>query len=354
MARRGKSCTSITAGCALLLAALPARAQSPEASKSEPAGAAAAAAPPAVEAQAPGPDVVQDRDVRDVLLKRPEHKSWRIAGDAQYRQLLVTDEDPANDRYMVYRAQVSYYPRPWLSLFARLGVFQRFVAVQGESGVRMEDTVLGATAEQWLSLEPLGWQRTLQLSHSLRAYLPTSFASHEQNLYLAAAWSTRARLRLVDELFAGMRGTLHYRFNEYAEQAGPEGGTLPRFVVELRPFVEYSPVLPEKWGTLTFGADLAWDETIDYPSRDPRDLSASELPPGTLTASRVSGSGSSDSFVTPHYGYDLYVVYTPPVPYLSFSVSLEQAGNVVRYGEPRLYFIHRDQTELAFQLAVTY
>ena len=299
-----------SAGCVGLLAAWPCAAQTAE-------GAA-----PVVEAQAPGPDVVQDRDVRDVLLKRPDEKSWRVAGDAQYRQLLITDEDPANDRYMLYRAQVSYYPLRWLSLFARLGVFQRFVAVQGESGLRMEDTVLGATAEQWLPLESLGWQRTLQLSHSLRAYLPTSFASHEQNLYLAAEWSTRARLRLVDELFAGVRGTLHYRFNEYAEQAGPEGGTLPRFVVELRPFVEYSPIVSETWGA--------------------------------LTASTVSGSGSSDSFVTPHYGYDLYVIYAPPVPYLSFSVSLEQAGNVVRYGEPRLYFVHRDQTELAFHLAVTY
>jgi hypothetical protein len=158
----------------------------------------------------------------------------------------------------------------------------------------------------------------------------------------------------VDELFAGARATLHYRFNEYAEQAGPEGGTLPRFVVELRPFVEYSPIVSEAWGTLTLGADLVGDETIDYPSRDPDTLSASELPPGTLSSASVSGSGSSDSFVTPHYGYDLYVIYTPPVPYLSFSVSLEQAGNVVRYGEPRLYFIHRDQTELAFHLALTY
>ena len=67
----------------------------------------------------------------------------------------------------------------------------------------------------------------------------------------------------------------------------------------------------------------------------------------------VTGGGSND-FVSTHYGYDLYVVYSPPVPYLSFSVSLEQAGNVVRYGEPRPYFIDRDQTELAFHLAVTY
>jgi hypothetical protein len=290
------------------------------------------------------------------LLRRPASKPWRIAADVQYRSLLVTDEDPANDRYFLYRAQASYYPLRWLSVFARLGLHQRFVSVQGESGLRMEDTVLGGTAEQSVSLAPLGWKRQLQLSHSLRLYLPTSFASHEQNLYLATEWSTRAQLHLVDQLFAGVRGTLHYRFHEYAEQAGPEGGTLPRFVIALQPFIEYSPLVSDRWGTLTVGADLSGDETVRYPARDPESITASQLPPGTLAASNgsIGGSGGSESYVTPHYGYDLYAVYAPPIPYLTFIASLEQAGNVVRYGEPRLYFIHRDQTEFALRLVATY
>jgi len=230
------------------------------------------------------------------------------------------------------------------------------VSVDGESGVRLEDLVLGATAEQSVPLTPLGWNRTLGLSHWFRIYLPTSFASQQQNLYLATEWSTRARVRLVGALFAGIRGTLHYRFHEYAEQSGPEGGTLPRLVAELRPFAEYTPLDSEKWGTITVGADLVGDETIDYPSRDPADIAASELPPGTLAGPRgsIGGAGSSDSFVTPHYGYDLYAAYTPPIPYLSFVISLEQSGNVVRYGEPRLYFIHRDQTELVLQAVATF
>jgi hypothetical protein len=300
----------------------------------------------AVDTDAAGP--------RAELLRRPVGKPWRLAADVQYRSLLVTDEDPANDRYFLYRAQASYYPLRWLSVFARLGLYQRFVSVQGESGFRMEDTVLGATAEQSVSLASLGWKRQLQLSHWLRVYLPTSFASHEQNLYLATEWSTRAQVRLVDELFAGVRGTLHYRFHEYAEQAGPEGGTLPRFVAELRPYIEYSPLVSDQWGTLTVGADLVGDETVRYPSRDPGSISASQLPPGTLAGSALAGSGGSESYVTPHYGYDLYAVYAPPIPYLTFIASLEQSGNVVRYGEPRLYFIHRDQTEFALRLVATY
>jgi hypothetical protein len=301
-------------------------------------------------------DAAEVPNRRDALLQRPQDKPWRLAADVQYRSLLVTDEDPANDRYFLYRAQASYYPLRGLSVFTRLGLNQRFVSVQGESGFRMEDAVLGATAEQSISLAPLGWQRTLGLSHALRVYLPTSFASHQQNLYLATDWSTRTRVRLVGELYAGVRGTLHYRLYEYAEQAGPEGATLPRFVAELQPFVEYSPLVSDRWGTVTVGADLMGDETVHYPSRDPASITSEQLPPGTLTAANggLAGSGSSDSFVTPHYGYDLYAVYAPPIPYLSFVASLEQSGNVVRYGEPRLYFIHRDQTELALHLVATY
>ncbi len=293
-------------------------------------------------------------DPRDALRRRPSGKSWRVAGEGQYRSLLVTDEDPANDRYLLYRLQGSYFPLPWLSVFARLGLFQRFVASEDESGFRLEDTVLGATAEQPVSLARWGWDRTLLLSHTLRAFLPTSFVSSQQDLYLAGEWTTRAQLRIWDQLVAGARGTVHYRFHEYAEQAGPGGATLPRLVVSARPFVEYTVLASERWGTLTFGGDLYGDETLDYPSRDPDTLSAAELPPGTLTAASLRGAGSSDSFLTPHFGYDLYGVYTLPNRHLSVVLSLEQNGNVVRYGEPRLYFIHRDQTELVLAVSGNY
>jgi len=300
--------------------------------------------------------VGQDQDPREAALTRPKDRPWRISADAQYRSLLVTDEDPANDRYMLYHAQGSYYPLRWLSVFARFGLNQRFVSVQGESGFRLEDTTLGAAAEKKVDLQPLGWARTLTLAHALRLILPTSFTSQEQDLYFALDGSTRASVEPIEDLVTGLRGRLHYRFHEYAEQAGPGGATLPRFVVELTPFVEYSPPIPKQWGAVTVGADLHGDETIDYPSRDPGSIPADQLPPGTLSTANgsIAESGSSDSYVTPHYGYDLYVVYTPPIPHVSFSLSLEQAGNVVRYGEPRLYFLHRDQTEIALRVVGTY
>jgi hypothetical protein len=361
-AARGRSWGVRSAGALLGLAlAQPASAQDATAATAQSSPPAAPTlTPPPVEpllpsTAAPTADVPRNQDPRAGDAERPADKPWRVSAQAQYRSLLVSDEDPANDRFMLYRAGAAYYPLAWLSVFGRVGLNQRFVSVQGESGVRMEDLVLGAAAEQRVSLAPLGWQRELGLSHSFRVYLPTSFTSQQQDLYLAVDWSTRARVQLVSTLFAGVRGSLHYRFHEYAEQAGPGGGTLPRFVVGLAPFIEYSPLVSDKWGTITVGADLMGDETIDYPSRDPADIAASQLPPGTLASDGSIGrSGGSDSFVTPHYGYDVYAAYKPPIPYLSFSVSLEQSGNVVRYGEPRLYFIHRDQTELVLQAAASF
>jgi len=286
------------------------------------------------------------------LLEPRVGKRWQLTAEAQYRSLLITDEDPANDRYMLYRLQGAYQLQSWLSVYAQLGLFQRFVSVEGESGLRLEDTVLGAFAEQSVSLAP--WERTLGLVHRLRILLPTSFQSQEQDLILAAEWSTRARLRLVGQLYVGLRGTLHYRFHEYAEQAGSEGGALPRFVAEALAFVEYWPLVSKKWGALALGAQLSGGETVDYPSLDPGSVDESQLPPGTLAADDLSGAGDSDSLVTPHYGYALYVSYVPPIPHLSFTVSLEQSGSAVRYGEPRLYFIHRDETELALRLSASF
>ena len=286
------------------------------------------------------------------LLEPRVGKRWQLTAEAQYRSLLITDEDPANDRYMLYRLQGAYQLQSWLSVYAQLGLFQRFVSVEGESGLRLEDTVLGAFAEQSVSLAP--WERTLGLVHRLRILLPTSFQSQEQDLILAAEWSTRARLRLVGQLYVGLRGTLHYRFHEYAEQAGSEGGALPRFVAEALAFVEYWPLVSKKWGALALGAQLSGGETVDYPSLDPGSVDESQLPPGTLAADDLSGAGDSDSLVTPHYGYALYVSYVPPIPHLSFTVSLEQSGSAVRYGEPRLYFVHRDETELALRLSASF
>jgi hypothetical protein len=288
-------------------------------------------------------------------VQRPVQKPWQVLGEVQYRALAVRDDDPANDQRMLYRLQFNYAVAPDVILSARAGVQQRFVSVEGESGLRLEDTALSASMQQNVSLARLGWDRALALVHRLRIYLPTSFRSQEDDLYFAAEWMTRARVRLVDQLFAGLRGVLQYHAHEYAEQAGPGGEALPRVVAEMLAFAEYSPLVSPTLGTLTVGADVYADQTIDYPSRDPGQLSGSELPPGTLAERTDSfvGAGTTDTFASPHLGFDLYVVYQP-LEHLQFMASLEQAGNAVRYGESRLYLFNRDETEIALRVLATY
>ncbi len=296
-------------------------------------------------------------EARDLSLDRPVGKDWQLLGDVQYRTLAVRDEDPANDQRLLCRLQAGYDPPvPGLTVFARVGLEQRFVSVEGESGLRMEDTVLGAMFQHQVSLERLGWDRSLAFLHRLRFFLPTSFRSQQDDLYLAAQWSTRARVRLFDQLFAGLQGALHYRAYEYAEQAGPGGEALPHYVAEVLAFAEYSPLVSPELGTLTLGADVYADETIDYASRDPASLRAADLPPGTLAGSTdtLVGAGTNDTFVSPHFGYDFYVTYRPPIEHLQVTASIEQVGNAVRYGESRVFLFHRDETELVLRLTATY
>jgi hypothetical protein len=294
------------------------------------------------------------REARDLSLQRPIGKRWQLLGEVQYRALAVRDADPANDQRMLYGLQGSYALRPELLLAARVGLEQRFVRVDDESGVRFTDSALSALYQQSLSLAPLGWDRPLSLVHRLRVLLPTSFRSQQDDLLLATDWMTRARVRVTGQLFAGLRGLVQYRAHQFAEQAGPGGPALPRLVAEALAFAEYSPIVSPELGTLTLGGDVYADQTIDYPSRDPGSLDAADLPPGTLDSGDVLGAGTTDTFASPHFGFDLYVIYQPPVEHVLLMASLEQAGNAARYGETRLYLFHRDETEVALRVLLSY
>lgn len=293
-----------------------------------------------------------------------ERKRWSVSGEAQLRMLLVSDDDPANERSLSYRLQAGYELLDWLTLLARGGVDQRFVAEEGESGLGLQDTLLAALAGQTVSLAPLGWERTISLRHRLGVYLPTSRESRRQDLYAAPEWLTQARLEPVARVACGLRGVLQYRFHEYAEQAGPGGRTLPRLVVEALAFVEYSPLVSRTLGALTLGADAYGYESVDYPARAQGSFDGVTLPAGVeLDPDATSGAQASDVYAAPHYGYDLYVNYVPPIALgrsdarvdnFAFTASLSQGGNVLRNGEPRIFFFNRDETVLAFKIAARY
>jgi hypothetical protein len=194
-------------------------------------------------------------------------KPWYVSAEIRFDMLAVVDETPSNDRSMWYRLSGGYRPLDWLTVFGRLGLDQRFAPSVGESGVRMQDVLVGAFATHSIPLEGLGWDRKITLQHRLGFYLPTSFLSQQQDLYTAPEYLVQARLRLIDELYFGATALMQYRFHQFAEQAGPEGGTLPRFLAAGVAILEYSPLSSKTWGTLTIGGDFYGYGVVDYPAR---------------------------------------------------------------------------------------
>jgi hypothetical protein len=193
-------------------------------------------------------------------------KPWYIAAEVRFAMLAVTDDTPAGDRSMWYRLSGGYRPLDWLTVFGRLGLDQRFAPTVGESGVRMQDILLGAFATHSVDLAGLGWDRKITFQHRLGFYLPTSFESDLQDLYTAPEYLMQARLRLIDELYFGLTGIMQYRFHKFAEEGGPGGRTLPRFVVAGLAVLEYSPLASKTFGTLTLGGDFYGYEVVDYPA----------------------------------------------------------------------------------------
>jgi hypothetical protein len=278
-----------------------------------------------------------------------------VNAKVEFRMLALVDETPAADRSLLYRVGGGYFPLDWLQVFGRLGVTHELSAESGETGARMEDLLLGSIAQHSLSLEGLGWDRSINFMHRLGLYLPTSFESRQQDLYVAPEWLTEARLRLYDELWFGLTGIFQYRFHKYAEGRGPGAGTLPRVVLAGLAFLEYSPLASETYGTLTIGADFYGYEIVDYPSISQGSIDEAHLPENVnVNPDDLAGETASGTYSAPQYGYDFYVTYVPPWPYLALTVSWEQGGNVMRNGVPNLFFFHRDETALVFTLTGRY
>lgn len=346
-----------TAVAALILAWPGIGAARPPSPGDEPVPGGATADPAQAKQAAEGDEDAQVA-ARNIDLAQAEGKAWTVTGRVQFRTLVITDEDPANGRLLDYRLQASYALLEWLQVLARTGINQRFVAQPGESGVRMQDTLLAGVAIHSLSLKGIGLDRDVSFLHRLGVFLPTSFESQQQDLYLAPELLSQARVRLFDQVFFGLTGVFQYRFHKYAERAGyAEGGTLPRVVLAGLSFLEYTPLASKTFGSLTVGGDIYGYEIVHYPSHSQASVEQVSLPQGvSVRGEDLIGDQASTVHVSQQYGYDLYLTYVPPLPdhNLALTVSWEQGGRVLRDGVVNMFGFHRDETTLAFTLTARY
>ncbi|MBI2377009.1 MAG: hypothetical protein HYV07_23615 [Deltaproteobacteria bacterium] len=266
------------------------------------------------------------REVQDAV---PAAGSVFLSGSVELRMLAVSDPDPANDRSLGYRATLGYSVFPRALAFVRLGLRQRFVAEEGDSAFRFEDVRLGFSYAHDLELESLA--RTLSLTHYARLWLPTSRASQRNDLVTALQVESRELLEIVPRLTLGLNPIGLYRFHAFAEQRGYEGGMNDQLVLSGVLFAEVA-IVEHGDLALSAGVDAHTTYTKKYPSRE-----------------SYESDRSDQSVWLEDYGWDAYISLAYGT-HLTFDISLEHGGPVLRDGIVNLFFTHRDETELVFAI----
>ncbi len=270
--------------------------------------------------------------------KRP----WKVGAAASFRSL-VLDEDPRNDMALVYSASVSAKVFDKATAYIGAGLYEGFTAVEDESGFLLQDTRVGL---KYAIPVDLGDDRTLNLTHDLRLYLPTSRASQKQDLYVAPM----LRLGLSSEVIPGLTVALlphfRYRFHGTAMRYGGTANT--QFDTGVHAGLDYSLDLGDI-GTFDagFSAGSVWLRRYDSPSQAEQDEALRETQP------MVEAFVDDTEQTFQAYDYEVHIGYSP-VKYVSIGFGIEQGGSVLRNGVVNTFLVHRDETEFVATVSGTY
>jgi hypothetical protein len=275
-------------------------------------GVARAAAPPADASQRPGGTA--------------DEQLVTLTGSAELRTLAIIDETPQNDTSVNWALRADTHLYEGGTVYARLGVLQRFVAPVGDTGLRLQDLSLGATYAHTVEL--------VSFVHRLAVSLPTSGESQRQLMYAAPTLASVARVTVLERLTLGLTGSFQYRFHGWAES--DEGRGNNQLVMGGGLSADVSLIDSDVFGSLSVGADISTTWLKRYPS----------IPNHVSTA-------SDQTFWLQDYGWGAYAYYTP-WPFLSASLGIEQGGSLLDEGIVRAHFLHRDETELVVRIIGRY
>jgi hypothetical protein len=178
--------------------------------------------------------------------------------------------------------------------------YWRFLADEGESGMRLDDVTL-----VYVRTIPLGYDLTLQ--PRLTVALPTSFEASKIGLIVAPTVGVQLNWQPRPDVFAAIRPFATHYFDRYSVAEGGSANSSNRLGVLM--FGEYTlPVLEEMSRPISVGADVyaAWYWNFEVQGSASPNMS---LPRPTADA----------TFPTqpPHqrYGGELYARYTFPTFY---------------------------------------
>jgi len=277
-------------------------------------------------------------------------RPWHASGSVEFRTLAISDEDPANDRYLSLQLRGDFDVFEGARAFVRFSGTQQFTAEVGESGFLLQDTMVGLdygheVALDFVPIEALAGKK-LELEHRLALYFPTSRQSINQDKYFAPMLMSRARYSVLESLVVGVDAFARYHFHRYAERAGPSGGLNTQLDMFGSLGVEYTVFSHKEYGTVSVGADLATWYLKSYPSGE-----------------EYESESSSETYWHQRYDWDIYATYTP-LPYMTVVLGIETMGEHRRdgiiasgsgsgNGIPR-FFGQRDDTELFLQVLGRY
>ncbi len=174
------------------------------------------------EAGPSGPSIEDARRNRD----QPQggaatEKPWAVdVGWEGHRLIRQNDlEGAAADKFLnYYSADVTFDITKHDRVYAIGGVYQRFLADPGETGLRADDTEL-----RYRHLFEL--TNTMQLSPSASVYLPTSFISWRESLIMAPRLQVRLDKQFGEYVSANARVNGTYYWEKWNTQVN--GGSLP-------------------------------------------------------------------------------------------------------------------------------
>lgn len=264
-------------------------------------------------------------------------RSYYLRGIAQLRMLAIGDEDPANDRSMLYSVEAGYKVIPRGALFVRLGLLQRFVAEEGESGFFLRDLAIGGKYSYEAGLAAIGLdEEKLLLTHALSFLLPTSRASANQDLYVAPVLANRVTYEVGGGLSVQGAFDVEYRFHEFAERAGLAGGLNRQLGLTTGLSLDYLVLQSDTLGAFNAGAELftTWEKS--YPSRE-----------------EYESEASSQTYWSQGYGWGFSASWAPR-DWLAATLSFEQNAPVLRDGIVNVRVPNRDESELVMTVAVQY
>ena len=274
-----------------------------------------------------------EQDARDRLAtsqSAEDTQRYYMDASAQFRALLVADEDPANDRSLVYALSAGVtFPVDGLSASIKGGFSEVFVAEAGDSAFRLSDTAIGVRyGHRYL-------QDRLAVNHALDTWLPTSRSSLARELRVAPTFSTGVTYRAWGPLKVRYGTVGQYRWYRYAEV--PNNLAMnTQWVIGQSLGLSAAVLESERFGRVDVfgGSGMKWARK--YNSAD--------------THSAPSSDGRQWSQLL---NWNVGVNYSP-LPYLGIGTGIEHGAPLRRNGIINPQLANRDLTELYGRLSARY